>query len=287
MADTLNDIIVPEDSWLDVSVASGIATGTALTIQNKGTTSILIQISATQPNDGDDDGPVAYDTINYTSLYSVSSGENKVWIKSNSSSEGLVNIQEGGDRVEATIRDYESLSQPRVLTTTLTQTEVAILEGDFFRSFQRITLPSSGKSYVLFTSPDVDKVFGLRFREITSEKGGVNYNVYRTFSGVTEGLEWDVFNENGYSPKISGTSFKNVTGTPTTIDTTSLSETAYIPPTGQGNQTSGSLNRVDGFKLIPANTSLLLEYENLDNTSNELLLYYQWVEAPSGLIPNP
>lgn len=188
--------------------------------------------------------------------------------------------------IDSTIRDYESLSQPRVLTTTLTQTEIAILEGDFFRAFQRFTLPSDGKIYVLFTSPDVDKVFGLRLREITSERGGVNYNIYNTFSGVTTSDSWEIFNENGYSNNLSGSMYQNVVGTPTSIDLTSLSDTAYSPSTSQGNQTRGSLSRGEGFKIVQPNTQLLLEFENLESSSNDILVYFQWAEGPTGLLPN-
>ena len=176
------------------------------------------------------------------------------------------------------VREYNTLPAARMLTTGLTQIEVAILEGDFFRSFKVLTIPATSSVYMKFTAPPAGKAFGLVYREITPSLSGIWYRVYRgSVATVAPNSEWPIFNENGYSSKVSGAKFEQVA---TVTNIGQLSDIAYIPK-GATNKTQGSLDRAEGFKVIPLDTELLVEFQNIENQENEVLIYYQWVEAPS------
>lgn len=176
------------------------------------------------------------------------------------------------------LRTYDSLPAGRLMTTGLTQAEIAILEGDFFRTFKYISIPALSTVYAKFTAPPAGSAFGLVQREFTPSLAGLRYNVYSGFTAtVVPDSQWQIFNENGYSPKTSGAVFEDVSAVSVLGD---LTETAWIPK-GATNKTQGSLGRNEGFKVIPFDTELLLEFINEENQANEVLVYYQWIEAPT------
>ena len=54
MADTLPNIIVPPNEWVDLYALTGIAVGTAIQVQNVGSSDVYLTVAATQPaNDFD------------------------------------------------------------------------------------------------------------------------------------------------------------------------------------------------------------------------------------------
>lgn len=78
MADTLDNITVPDDDWLDFYTVASITVGTNVRVQNIGQTDILYVVNATKPTD--------------LSAYNVSSpGKNSIdrWIETGSGASGL------------------------------------------------------------------------------------------------------------------------------------------------------------------------------------------------------
>lgn len=187
------------------------------------------------------------------------------------------------------LRTYQNLSSARLLTTTLTQVEAAIIEGDFYRAFKVITVPASGKAYMKFTAPPASagRVFGLVLREITPTAAGLWYRVRSNFdaSAVIPGSEWPIFNENGRSTKQSVSTFQDVDEADI-VGFGEVSDIAYIPQGITGQKTQGSLAREQGFKIVDEDTELLVEFENLATSSNETLVYYQYIESPIELVEN-
>lgn len=174
------------------------------------------------------------------------------------------------------LRTYDSLPAGRLLTTTLTQTEIAILEGDFFRAYRRYSIPSLSTVYIKFTPPTT-RAFGLVGRDITPEFAGVKYYVFAGATGVVTvpDSEWQTFNENGFSSNAPEAMLQDVSSV---ADEGVESDYAVIP-VGASGKTSGSLERREGFKIIAQ--ELLVKIENLESKPNEVLIYYQWIEAPA------
>lgn len=177
------------------------------------------------------------------------------------------------------VRDYPSLPAGRLLTTTLNQTEISIVEGDYFKTHKWINVPALSSVYVLFTTPPASVLFALKSREIVSERSNVEYRTFVAFTGVVTGDTWPIFRENDRIPKVSQALFQDVVSV-ATIDAASEAEAAYIPPSGQGANTRGSLARGEGFKIVTPDQQILLEFKNNENASNQLLITYQWAEAP-------
>ena len=53
MPDTLSNIPLPANTWVDLYAASGETVGAQLIVQNQGTTNILLTTKATEPITGD------------------------------------------------------------------------------------------------------------------------------------------------------------------------------------------------------------------------------------------
>lgn len=77
---TLPDVTVQTTSYTDIYVTTGIAVGTSVIIQNKGSSSVYLQTSAVAPLDTSDDG-VALSSLE---ILTVDSGELGLFAKSSS-----------------------------------------------------------------------------------------------------------------------------------------------------------------------------------------------------------
>lgn len=88
MANTKEAVELQGQTWEDVTVLTGIPTGTAITIQNLSPSRILVAISPARPEDNFK-GSVLMEDAKF--LGYVTAGEDKVWLKGR----GFVSIQEG------------------------------------------------------------------------------------------------------------------------------------------------------------------------------------------------
>ena len=87
MVDTLPNVALPADEWVDLYAATGISAGTRIQIQFIGGSRIKLVTKATEPTESD-----GFNTINDMSLVFVSSDSpSGVWAMS-VSSHGSVNV---------------------------------------------------------------------------------------------------------------------------------------------------------------------------------------------------
>lgn len=92
MADTLQDITLPANTWVNiytqpVIVAAGITVGTAISAQNTGQTRISANAGATQPTSTSGER-----VIPQTQVWSNDSGDSGAWFYS-PVFDGLVNVR--------------------------------------------------------------------------------------------------------------------------------------------------------------------------------------------------
>jgi len=86
MADTLPDIELPVNTWVDLYAQSGILVGTRIIVSNKGSSSLILATSATEPTTLDGVPLETYkDRIN-------ESGDSGAWAYSGNV-KGLVNVR--------------------------------------------------------------------------------------------------------------------------------------------------------------------------------------------------
>lgn len=93
MADTINDILVTDDEWIDVYTTTGITVGSSVTVNNKGGYNILIQERATKPSDDDDNGKLVGDYTTGTYNATITETPTGIWLKATKGSCD-VNVQE-------------------------------------------------------------------------------------------------------------------------------------------------------------------------------------------------
>lgn len=90
MADTTPDHSISNLEWTDLYLISSIAVSSKLVIANKTASIVLIQLTATKPNDDDKDGPF----IMPFSYQIVEAGENGAFVRGINQN-STINIQEG------------------------------------------------------------------------------------------------------------------------------------------------------------------------------------------------
>jgi hypothetical protein len=70
------------DTWVSLNVATGLAVGTAFKVQNKSTTWVLMQESATQPLNTSTKGEMVTDLFHTEPSKLVVAGSLEIWVKS-------------------------------------------------------------------------------------------------------------------------------------------------------------------------------------------------------------
>lgn len=96
MADTLPDNKIPRHYWVSLSAITGIASGQAMEIQNKGEAAVLLFEGSAQPSPDYEDGPFLHPFPSTLSVVKVLLGSGDVWVKTSkcASLDGLINVQE-------------------------------------------------------------------------------------------------------------------------------------------------------------------------------------------------
>lgn len=96
MANTLDDVILQPNIYVDLYNLTGIAPGTSLVINNKGSSTVFLQVRASQPNALSNDGwPLrsAPSIDTWTTVSDVPVGS-RVWAKGNSAARLFVQVFE-------------------------------------------------------------------------------------------------------------------------------------------------------------------------------------------------
>lgn len=96
MADTLPDVTVPSNDFIDAYAATGITLGTSIVITNKSGRTILVVEAASKPAADSKDGVPIYPNNSFTNPSVVTGTPSGVWIKTLSplGYASKVNIQE-------------------------------------------------------------------------------------------------------------------------------------------------------------------------------------------------
>ena len=88
MADTLPNIELTDNEWVDLYAASGIVVGTKIVVQNLGVPAVYLSTSATSPDDTD-----AFQILQFGIEAANEAGDSGAWAMCLNSN-GLVNVRE-------------------------------------------------------------------------------------------------------------------------------------------------------------------------------------------------
>jgi hypothetical protein len=264
--------------WVDIYTATGIEVGKALVVMVDGIYGVRLCESATEPADGA--SSIALTDLGFGyAKHEVSIGSVGVWVKCSSSKETKVSVQEIVG-VDATVRSYDELTLPRQLVTTLTQAEIATVQGSLFDAQVEITLGNGGTEYLQFTMPPAESGLNVGFvsRVITSSDA-IDYEVYWEPAGVVKGANIPIFNENQIS---TNTSLMDYTYVVSVTDEGTLRELEFSTG-GQGNAIPSEISPSTGFRIYAPDSVALIKITNTTTSNNRILLTYSWMEISEGV----
>ena len=199
---------------------------------------------------------------------------------------------------DAALRTYATLSQPRVLTTGITQSEIATVEGARFNAVKSFSnFDTNTPLYLLIENPTgsgINAAFQKRLLK-TFSAGVITFQVLWDYdvSNATK-TPLPIFNENNLfrtlNPSKLEFSVLNPVTTPNSGDWTINGsytpvsegierEIDFISTTGQGNNSSGDVSPEVGFRFYGQGTGALIKIVS-DGNDNRVKLGYDWVEAP-------
>ena len=204
-------------------------------------------------------------------------------------------------RSDSALREYASLSQPRVLTTGITQSEIATIEGarfNFVKSFGNADTDTP--IYILIENPTGSGVnVAFQKRTLKPYSGGlISYQILWDYdvAGATK-TPIPAFNENNafrtLNPSKVEVSVLNpvtapangewtINGSYTPVDEGIEREIDFIATIGKGNNSTGDVSPEVGFRLYVPSTGALIKIVS-DTNDNRVILGYDWVEAPTTL----
>lgn len=184
------------------------------------------------------------------------------------------------------LRQYESLSDPRVLTTTLNQSEMATLEGDRFSFAQVFTIATGASLYIYGQIPeDAEVSIGFEKRLFKTDDGSANLKIYGNPTVGALGAAIPLFNENSYASASKPAQLElNEVLIGDISDLGTLREEDFISTNGVGNNTSGGVSADTAFRIYKPGDKFLAHIENTHTDANRVLVGYSWIEAPTALL---
>lgn len=180
----------------------------------------------------------------------------------------------------STTASYDNLPENRLRTTSLTQTEIATIEGDRFSAQYSAVIPAGvdEELVVQFTMPDNTRLTGFVLRTLQANQD-MDFELYWDPTGVVKGASIPIFNENQLDNSPSLMDYTEVTSY-TTEGT--LRETDFLVASVPGaSKTSGEISGDVGFRIYDPNRVALIKLINKSTENCRILLTYTWIEKPT------
>ena len=184
------------------------------------------------------------------------------------------------------LRQYDSLTDPRVLTTGLSQAEVATLEGDRFSFSYDVVIPSGETIYLYGSIPeDSDVIVGFQSRILKSESGSLDFNVRWDAVVDSVGDAVVLFNENNLYRNTEFAKLEINEVDPINVsDVGIVRESDFIATSGVGSNTTGDVAPESGFRIYAEGTDFLIQIINTHTGDNRVLVGYSWIEVPTDFL---
>lgn len=193
-----------------------------------------------------------------------------------------IRIADASD-IRVSLRKIDRLSDPRVLTQSLTQVEAASIEGRIFYSLIDISLASSETKWFNFVTP-IDKEIAVVNLEITPALTGFESKLYVNSSGMTNQNSYPIKSMNKFYGSSSLT-INSLTSEPTTIGT--LDDILlYVPLSGNNasQRTASTSSRVQGYSIFNKNSNFQINFINTSGTQNRVVFKLYWLEAGTPIV---
>ena len=310
MAETRNAYEITTD-WQSLSLLTGFSVGSELILQNVGMPGDIIEIAESELEPSLDFKGHNLDQLK--SFYKLPAELGNIWVRFRRADKGdahnrrgLLQVNDVNDVAPYVVTDipvryYQSLSSGRVLTTGITQSEIATIEGgrfNFVKSFDNFD--TNTPLYILIENPTGSGVnVAFQKRALKTYTGGViRFQVFWDYdvTGATK-TPIPAFNENNafrtLNPSKVEVSVLNpvtapangewtINGSYTPVAEGIEREIDFIATIGKGSNSTGDISPDVGFRLYVPSTGALVKIVS-DTNDNRVILGYDWVEAPVDL----
>lgn len=185
--------------------------------------------------------------------------------------------------IKAAMRKIAGLSDPRVLTQTLTQIEAASIEGRLFQLTVDVILPAGVTQWFEFIAP-TDKECAFTDWNFAPFYTGFEAKIITGSTGGVVGTSYTNRNVNLKYGTNSTAQFRSLTGNPTGGAVYFIP--AFIPVSGvnPNNRATGVSSASSGYRIIPAGGSFRMELINTSGNANRVVISLTWLEAPTSVL---
>lgn len=272
-----SDFIAPvaiAPSFTDVVANSGLNSNIPIIAFNIGTEQIRYTVSALQPS------AAAENQSRWLNVgESITIPPNtKVWMACVNSS--FINLQYADNwSLEAALRVYPELTQPKLQTSIITNAESFALLGILYRCIIEIDALAAGASqWIRFVAPS-DKEVTIISRNLASKNSGAEYRLFVGSTGITPGASKPAYNVNR---RINTSPASLINLATVTTPGTDFGPVMYTGAgaSGVGNAQAGTSSRESGFTIYPKNTGFEAKVTNLSSAANDIKVTIEFAEIP-------
>lgn len=187
--------------------------------------------------------------------------------------------------LDQAVRYYPSLTQPKLQTAVITNTESFTLLGITYRCVIEVSNLAAGASTWLRFKAPADRELVIITRRLVSKFSGAEYRLYYDSTGVTLGTAIPAYNLNRRINTANTASINYLTATPTTLGT-DIGAILYsgAGASGVGNSSAGTSSREDGFTIYPYNDYFDAKITNLYTAANDIKVTIEFALVPATII---
>ena len=173
-------------------------------------------------------------------------------------------------------RSYDVIQTPRILTTGLTQQEVATREGHEFQAFFVDDFSAGETRYIAWENPIASTVdVGLVERLFVAQDGAVGADILWDYTIDTTVDTLTSFNQ---SNAFRGILDAQYIVTEVTLSDEGIIREPIVVATGSGGNAVGGVAPSVGFRMYEPGTGFVFKVTNNHNSTNRILVSYTWVE---------
>lgn len=180
--------------------------------------------------------------------------------------------------IDSVTKTYNNIRN-RILTESMTQEEIATLDGNRFYTEEIITLSNGQTKYISYVNPVGSGVYvALIHRTFEAYDGAARQRILWDFEITTPGTPSQIDNENNFF--INSLPAMEVHVNPVFTGGLYVRETDRILSNGTGINKSGDIKTGSGLRVYGPGTGFIFEITNDENSSNDVKIAYTWLERP-------
>lgn len=275
---------VPVSALFTDSIAlSGLNSNIPIKAFNIGTEQIRYTVSATQPSAS---AEMQAQWLNVGESITIPPNT-KVWMACVSQS--YVNLQYADNwTVESALRVYPKLTQPKLLTAAISNSESFSLLGVLFRAaITFLTVPAAGQRWIKLVPPG-DKEVAITMRILNPNIAGATYRLYTNVGALTSPSAVIAYNQSDRSPNQTASSVIQTSATAPSltgaIDKGIILRSGAGSGGGVGNQPAGTISPDNGFTIYQAGGGGFVAcVTNTSPSANEIDVIIEFAEITASI----